>query len=224
MNIALVGPLKSGKTTAANWLVERGYTRIALADPLKDISEQMLNHFIVTHLGYLPDRQDALDNGTPPILLDRQEMQDAKEVFRPFWQWLGTDFRDYLKAPNLWIQIFMGRMKHTLGSIVCDDVRFPHEAVALRGAGFKTIRIIRPEANRLESGTNVAASRHASETLGNQIRADYTIRNDGTLDDFYWRLGELVAEALGIGGSSADWSYSTGSQYSGTGDDTTGNT
>lgn len=187
MNIAFVGPMRSGKTTAATYLVEKhGYTRLALADPIKDISEYMLNTLIMQFLPYLKDRQDALGvAGAPPILLDRQEMDDAKPTFRPHWQWLGTEFgRDYLKAPNLWIDVFLDRVKHTLGPIVCDDVRFPNEAGALREAGFRILRIDRPEEDR-NADQRLEQLSHPSETALVAIVPDATIPNASTVSALY---------------------------------------
>jgi hypothetical protein len=193
-HIAVVGPMHSGKTTLAHLVVERlGYTRLALADPVKDAVEWACNQFIAFNLGYFPDRQDALGmHGAPPILIDRQEIEDAKHVFRPILQWWGTEFaRQYLKNDRVWIEMFLDRLRHTIGPVVTDDVRFPNEAQALRDVGFRIVRIVRPEEDRLDSigsQQTMGELSHASEIALNAIVPDTTITNDGTVDELFTAL------------------------------------
>jgi hypothetical protein len=173
MHTAIVGPMHSGKTTLAKALVKHGYTRMAFADPLKDSAASMLNRFILAWLPHLPPRQDHMYGRAPlAITVDRQEIEDHKEVFRPFLQWLGTEFgREYCGNDNLWIDIFSGRVKDHgwSGPIVCDDVRFPNEADALRELGFRIIRIIRPEEDRLASLSKQRGLRQSSHRENERI-------------------------------------------------------
>jgi hypothetical protein len=171
-HVALVAPMHSGKTTLANLLVERGYTRIALADELKDIAAGLLNAFVLAYAPELP----AL------IKIDRQEIENNKEVYRPFLQWFGSDFvRHHLLAESFWLDRFKDRFHNTELPVVCDDVRFPNEAFALSALGFEIVRLIRPEEDRLASivsnsseGARTALS-HASETECARITADRTV-------------------------------------------------
>lgn len=211
-NIAIVGPMHSGKTTFAKLLVDLGgYTRLGLADAVKDAAEYMLNTFLSYNIAYFPDRQDALGvSGQPPILLDRQEIEDAKDVFRPFLQWFGTDFaRQYLRNDRCWIDMYLAQLPHVVGPVICDDVRFPNEADALREAGFLILRIVRDETVRLESiGTHRrSATRHSSETEGDSIRVDGTISNTGDVA----ALTRIAHQWLGLQAPG----------YAGLGDDTT---
>jgi hypothetical protein len=171
-HIALVAPMHSGKTTLANLLVERGYTRIALADELKEIAASLLNGFILAYRDELP----AL------ITVDRQEIERNKEVYRPFLQWFGSDFvRGHLLAESFWLDRFKDRFHSTELPVVCDDVRFPSEALALKSLGFGIIRLIRPEEDRLvsisssSSGGAGTALSHTSETECARITADRTV-------------------------------------------------
>jgi hypothetical protein len=171
-HIALVAPMHSGKTTLANLLVERGYTRIALADELKEIAALLLNGFIIAYRDELP----AL------IKVDRAEIERNKEVYRPFLQWFGSDFvRGHLLAESFWLNRFKERLSYTSQPVVCDDVRFPNEALALKALGFDIIRLIRPEEDRLvsiessSSGGAGTALSHTSETECARITADRTV-------------------------------------------------
>jgi hypothetical protein len=181
--IAIVGEAHSGKTTLANALVEHhGFVRLGLADPLKDAACEMLTWFIDSHHNYFPDRWDGLGrrHTTIPLPIDRQEMEDGKTVFRPFLQWLGTEFaREYLKNDTCWLQMFEQRLKDfhpesdiDEGRVVCDDVRFPNEAEYLRGLSFQIIRIHRNETERLASIGSTAHCTHQSETMLDKIIVD----------------------------------------------------
>jgi hypothetical protein len=211
-HLAIVGPMHSGKTTLANILVEEhGYTRIGLADAVKDAAEYMLNSFITFNLHHFPDRQDALGGPRPPILIDRQEIEDAKTTFRPLLQWLGTDFaRQYLKNDRCWIEMFLAKLRHAQGPVVCDDVRFPNEADALREAGFTIVRITRPEEDRLGSigspAQHLGQLSHTSETEARTITSTFTIPNSGSVADLSWLARRHFGTAV----------------YAGVGDDTTG--
>jgi hypothetical protein len=205
---AIVGTMHSGKSTLASMLVEQhGYTRMALADPLKDIACELLTHFIDYHVGVLPDRWDGLLGKKVPLPIDRQEMEDAKSVFRPFLQWFGTEFvRQYLKADTFWIDRFAERVRShgQRGPIVCDDVRFPNEGDALYALGFRVIRIKRPEEDRLESiqrsgGGSHQSLSHASESLIEQIRVD-TVYFCSDITDIECAARELGGAASHAGG------------------------
>lgn len=201
-NIAFVGPMHSGKTTAANYLVEQyGYARIGLADEVKRAASKMLNIFLSECHGHYP----LYDDGGYRVMIreiDTGEINDNKAIFRPFLQWLGTDFaREYLDAPNIWIDLFLKEAKWCNGRseipVVCDDVRFPNEAEALRNAGFEVIKICRPLEERVASvvaaGGNPDHLNHPSE-----LHADSIISNQqwypDDVDGLYCLLDLLMDE------------------------------
>ena len=194
-SIAIVAPMHSGKTTLANFLVERGYVKMAFADALKATAVTILNDFLYTWQDYLPDRWDGERGRKIIIPIDRQELEDAKAVFRPFLQWLGTEFREYLKNDSLWIEILSAKIALSDRPVVIDDVRFPREADALRGLGFRIVRLTRPEEDRIASLRSVGLSdaatlRHASETDLESIvcDAEYGANSLEGLKDIAYRL------------------------------------
>ena len=174
--IAIVGEMHSGKTTLANALVEQhGFVRLGLADPLKDAACGMLTSFIDAHARYFPDRWDGLLGKRVVLPIDRQEIEDGKSIFRPFLQWLGTEFaREYLGNANCWLNIFEETLlgDYFEADVVCDDVRFPNEADYLRDLGFDIIRIHRNEKERLASIGSSAHCTHQSETMLDKITVD----------------------------------------------------
>jgi hypothetical protein len=181
MNIALVGPRKSGKSTAAEALINAGYTRLSLADPVKDAAVVMVNAF--TRSFHVDTVTDCFDRG---------DIEYSKATFRPLLEWIGSTFgRDYLETPDRWINMFRERAHRTPGPIVCDDVRFPNEAEALREMGFLVVFIDRPPILRAmcmaESGED-ADEVMPSELHLSEIQPDYTLHNNRTVDDLQRRV------------------------------------
>jgi hypothetical protein len=186
-NIAFVGPMHSGKTTAANYLVERyGYERIGLADTVKMAAAGMLTSLV----------WDTWRTVRPAVTV--AEINENKSVFRPFLQWLGTDLvREYWGQPNYWINRFLQNMQG-LDGIVCDDVRFPNEAETLREAGFHIVRLHRFEDERVASvvasGGTLDTLNHPSETQLDAIWSDDDLYPD-TLDALYYLIDLLMEDS-----------------------------
>jgi dephospho-CoA kinase len=104
-NIGVIGKLGSGKTTAANFIIDNyGYIRLSLATPIKEIMKEYLD---------IKDKTDPR--------------------YRKVAQTIGTDwFRSI--DDKVWVKHLMkraGRLKNK--SVVCDDVRFLNEAETLLG-------------------------------------------------------------------------------------------
>lgn len=182
--IALVAPRKSGKTTAAQALVDIGFVRVGLADAVKISACKMLN---------------AFHDGEKASYTSRAEIESNKAVFRPFLEWLGTTYgRDYCMTPDRWIERFRIRIGREDNLIVCDDMRLPNEADELRKMGFLIVRIVRPEAERraalIEAGEDPDAQMPSEIDIA-QIAADVTVPNDGTPEELR-NLMEIVALSI----------------------------
>lgn len=137
--IALVAKMHSGKTEIARRLVrDYGFTRFALADGVKDATVDMINAFL-KHIGCNPT-------------FTREILDRDKTALRWLLQGVGTELgRTYFGPDSMWIDFFRTKIDAHDGPIVCDDCRFPNEALALRESGFTIVRIERPEALRLQS-------------------------------------------------------------------------
>lgn len=180
-----------GKTTAANYLVEHyGYQRISLADGVKQLASDML-----TEATYL-----LTGNCKHPTV---EHINQNKATFRPFLQWLGTDFvREYLGMPTYWIDSFLLAAQESNKPVVCDDVRFVNEAEALRRAGFTIVRLRRDENERLASivaaGGNPNDLAHKSETELDNICTDIALYPTGEqltrFEQLDWLAKELESE------------------------------
>lgn len=160
-HIGIVGYRHSGKTQLARALMDRDqrFTRIPLAGPLKAAAASMCNAFL--------DEFGIVWGQVTPNVIEAN-----KARFRPFLQWLGTDFaREFIGPDTFWIDRFRAevRVAESFGQrVICDDMRFPNEAEALRAMGFLIVKIERPEADRLASleraGEKPETSLHSSET------------------------------------------------------------
>ncbi|MGX1133200.1 hypothetical protein RKD49_005390 [Streptomyces glaucescens] len=176
-DIALIGKAQSGKDTAALWLFRnRAYTRLAFADPLKEMALSV-NPLIPLSYGVHGRLADlvrdvgwdyAKTNYPEARRLLQQMGQTVRECDEDFWLNVMRRKLDSAKAWNM--------------PVVVTDVRYRNEADMLRRRGFKLVRIVRP---------GIATMTHASETDLDDYPADVTLTNGGTLDDLYRRVAEL---------------------------------
>lgn len=141
--IALSGKSGSGKGAFAKFAGERGYERLAFADPLKEAVQAMY--------GFTRD----------------QLWGSGKNVVDPYWgitprkacQDHGTTMRNSAGL-NFWIRALVKRMDATKNYIVT-DMRYQNEAVAMVLTGARLVRIERPNN---PTGLSGDAARHLSET------------------------------------------------------------
>jgi hypothetical protein len=188
MRLAFTGKKQSGKTTAAQSLQKWGSWRImSFADPIKDLAVQMTNMAIRETWRY----HELANRDGRNYAFSRADLDRNKDVFRPFLQWLGTEFgRDFLGNPEIWNWHMEDRIDLALGEghhIVIDDCRYLNEAEWLRREGFSIVRISRPG---LEDD-----DMHASEKELELIEVDDFIVNDWSVDDLARSVAALVVAA-----------------------------
>jgi hypothetical protein len=180
--IGLLGKARSGKDTFARGLVERGYTRVAFADPLRELVEE-INPII------------GLDASHPDVggTYRVQRLGDALAALGG-WESLkdtpyGPEARRLLQQSGqavrrldegFWLRAGMEKAHEAAyrgsGGAVITDVRYTNEADAIQEAGGVLVRIVRPG---LES-----TDTHSSETELDRYPVDFTVRNSGTAEDF----------------------------------------
>lgn len=170
--IGLVGKARSGKDTFARGLVERGYTRVAFADPLREMVEAI--NPVVVGPGVRPVALSTalLAAGgwegvkeSPYSLEARRLLQQSGQAVRRF-------------EPGFWLRAGMEKARRVIrdgGGAVITDVRYENEAETIQSAGGVLVRIVRPG---LES-TDI----HASETELDRYPVDFTVRNSGTAEE-----------------------------------------
>jgi hypothetical protein len=234
MLIGISGFAGSGKDATADFMVkDLGFTKVALADPLKRIARDVYA-FTDEQLWGPSQARNAPDLRYPrPCKLcggsgDRYVSNDdpiepclschgARVTYltpREALQKLGTEWGREC-YPNTWVDLCIrtaGVLLHfpdaryeqkkglyrvvdpkeelhsadliyrdRVKGVAVPDVRFKNEIKAIRGAGGKVIRIVRPGA-----GLDGAGSLHVSETEQAGIpdsEFDFVIPNKGTLED-----------------------------------------
>ena len=165
--IAFIGPLQSGKTTAAKYLAQHhGFSRHRFAGPLK----------LMLKIGFgLSDEQvDGSLKEEPTDLLGGQTPRHAMQT-------LGSEWGRRMIHSDIWVMAW--RNTRPAGAIVCDDLRFPNEFEALKGMGGQVIRINRPG----HSHTGA----HDSEA--HVLPHDDEILNEGSQEEFLAKVADFFS-------------------------------
>lgn len=166
--IGFAGRKGHGKDTAAQEFVNRGYTLLRFADPLKYMLRAFYNCC-----------------GLEQEFIERKIEGDLKEVPcallcgrtpRYAMQTLGTEWGRSLIGESLWVDVLDYRAR-ALDDIVVPDVRFPNEVETIANLGGRVWLI---DASRRVPPDD--HSTHASEATG-ALWCDRVVCNDGTLDD-----------------------------------------
>lgn len=217
MIIGISGLAGSGKDTLADFLVrEHGYAKLSFADPMKrfcrevfDFSEEQL--WGPSEKRNAPDprypREQKVvppDGGTPfttaTFLSPRYALQTlgtewGRDCFPTVWvdyavrtakkleEWKGVDYTAQRG-------IFRSARPEIAG-VAIPDCRFRNEVEAVKRAGGKVVRVVRPGA-----GLSGAAAQHQSEKEMAELPDDLfdvVIENTGTLERFRAQVAGLLA-------------------------------
>jgi hypothetical protein len=206
--IGVSGAAGAGKDEFAKIGVEEfGATRVAFADPLKEEVAEFLDEHEVCwehrHLyGDVNDKEATLRmayshkpraSSMTWFLTDVCDYHDGYLYFtaRKLLQYWGTEYRRN-QDPNYWVAKAFKALPAS-GLCIITDMRFPNEMEAIQAIGGKTVRIIRPTAQK------ITGSSHASESLmENRTDWDRVLINASTLEDYHKGcrlvLGELLHE------------------------------
>ena len=165
--IGITGRKRSGKNTAAEGLVERGYEVVGFADPLKEAALD-LNPLISAGVRLRP-------------IVDHFGWEKAKDQWpevRRTLQALGTDVIR-ARDPEFWVNAFLTR---TAGrQVVVADVRFDNEAQVIHRLGGIVVEVIRPSLD--DDGDT-----HASEAGVNAALIDLVLLNADSVQAMQRRL------------------------------------
>jgi len=189
--IAICGFQGAGKDTLANILVEKyGYTKLSFAGILKDIVAIIFNW----------DRK-LLEGDTIESRKWREQIDEwwsnrlcIKNLTpRYILQTIGTDvFRNHFH-PDIWIASIEKKLSN-YNKIVITDCRFPNEIDIIKKYGGKLIHIYRDKLPEWFINKNIVDGLHSSEYSWIKCSIDYTIENNGTIDD----LSKLIDYTIKI--------------------------
>lgn len=170
--IALSGKMRAGKSAAARYLVEKyGYTEFAFGDELK----------ADFHRRY------------PEIMWEpkpRIGYQNHGQLMRA------------LISERYWIDVCFDRIAESLRKFptrpLISDLRQPNEFDRCKSEGYVIIRVNCPDEIRIEraraAGDNFTANdlNHETERYIDSFTVDYEIQNDGSLDELYAQIDEII--------------------------------
>jgi hypothetical protein len=204
MIIGLVGFIGAGKGTVGEYLHMEGYHQGSFAGALKDTAS--------TLFGW---ERELLEG-------DTVESRNFRESIDGWWsnrfgydftprmalQLLGTEAGRNVFHPDVWIYSLEKRIEG-LKDVVLTDTRFPNEIEFIRSKGGIIIEVVRGERpdwyrlalemNKFEFGHNqqhkdLENKVHISERAWIGQKVDYTIQNNGTLDDLLKNIRSVLTE------------------------------
>lgn len=174
MIIGLTGYKRSGKTTVATLLAERGWQVESFAAPIRRAVADLLG---MTQTQLDDSKSDPvawLDGLTPRALM----------------QTLGTEW-GRARHPDLWVRALLGRISvaelpaGVALQWVIHDVRFVNEAEFIRGLGGVVVRVDRPALRSYDP--------HDSEIPLPRRLVDYELPNHGDATALAFELDALLA-------------------------------
>lgn len=176
--VGLTGPAGVGKDTAANVMVrELGFTRLALADPIKKaitILDPFLNKFgdrLTADLAAF-ESDGVIGSESYFRAWDYvKQMPEARRLLQVFGSEVGRD----MFGENVWIDK-MYRDAEGLPLVVVPDIRFHNEATFLKRHNGFVVSIRRPGVGPVND--------HISDRGLPATLIDYTLPNDGDLRQF----------------------------------------
>ena len=191
MLIGIVGLIGSGKDTVAERLVNNhGFVKDSFAKSLKDAVASMFNC----------DRK-MLEGDTSSSRHWREQpdkfwSEKFGKPITPRWvlQYFGTEVMRGQMYDAIWVDSCIGRYKGK--NTVISDTRFPNEITSIRAHGGKILYVKRgdnPEwfTNYIEGNVEPTGI-HSSEYMWARSDFDFTINNNGTKEELYGKVDELI--------------------------------
>ena len=198
MIIAISGLIGSGKDTVADYLVNlHEYRRESFAGNLKDSMSAIFGW----------DRE-MLEGRT-------KSSREWREQVDPWWserlgiphltprwilQYVGTDVIRGKFHDDMWLASLENKLRKTTDDIVISDVRFKNEVKMLKKLGAICIEVTRGDKpnwynDALSGNTSqlelLKVHRSEYDWIGTDF--DYTLDNNGTLDDVYAQVETILS-------------------------------
>lgn len=188
--IGLAGYAGVGKDAVAKLLTQPnesgglGFQRVALADPVRELLEEVGDYIHLTDFmeGSTVSLNQAL-NMSGWDIVKRDSPQARQAMIR-----LAMGAREIMGS-SIWIQTAMLRnpfILHDDQNYVVTDIRLPNEIRWLSDHRGTLIWVERP---------GVVGSKHVTENGLPREYADHIIENDGTLEDLHTKVREILSVA-----------------------------
>lgn len=204
MIIGVCGFIGSGKDTIADYLVNiHEFRRESFANTLKDACAAVFGWDRMMLEGRTKQSREWRDQ------VDEWWSKRLNMAVTPRWilqQW-GTEVCRRGFHDDIWIASLENKLRHSKDDVVISDCRFPNEIKAIRDQGGIVLRVARgpePEWYDTALGANagirpdqVLLSQlgvHASETAWVGTDFDAVLDNNGTLDQLYQQINDLLRD------------------------------
>jgi hypothetical protein len=207
MIIGICGFISSGKDTIADYLVNfNGFRRESFANSLKDAVAHVFGWDRTMLEGRTAQAREWREQ-VDPWWSERLNMPHLT----PRWvlQYWGTEVCRKAFNDDIWIASLENKLRNSTDDIVISDCRFPNEIKSIKDAGGIVIRVVRgPEPTWY--GVALAANNspqpnvsmeilkelniHASETAWVGTKFDAVLDNNGTIDDLFQQIKNLVLD------------------------------
>ena len=167
MNVAFIGGIGAGKTTAATYLRDQyGYTTMSFATPIKNTLIDVIHC----------TQQRSFE---PPRNVERMTIEEldiekrTNPVLRTLMQTIGHELgREFVGPKSIWCDYFVNHMPYDQ-DLVVDDCRYLNEYYTLKAHDFLFVRITSDEVHEVN---------HPSEQELRGIEIDWVI--DSTIPNF----------------------------------------
>lgn len=212
MIIGIVGFIGSGKDTVADYLTNfHGFRRESFANSLKDAIAHVFGWDRTMLEGRTKQAREWREQ-VDPWWAERLGMPNLT----PRWilQYWGTEVCRKAFHDDMWIASLENKLRSSTDNIVISDCRFPNEIKSIRDAGGIVIRVKRgvdptwyrdaadmnagPKCTNwsLASGRMAELKIHASETAWVGTKFDAVLDNNGSIDELYAIVKDLVQDRL----------------------------
>jgi len=212
MIIGVCGFIGSGKDTVADYLTNfHGFRRESFANSLKDAVAHVFGWDRTMLEGRTKSAREWREQ-VDPWWADRLKMPNLT----PRWilQYWGTEVCRKAFHDDIWIASLENKLRNSKDDIVISDCRFPNEIKSIRSAGGQIVWVQRGElpewyqdaVNMNEGDRNMSyaissermkrSKIHASETAWVGTKFDHILDNNGTIDDLYSQVRNLVPNHL----------------------------
>jgi hypothetical protein len=171
---------------------------ILIGIPVEDLEKQEIKNSV---LGEEWDRTIS-NNFKVNLPLDMRKIS-----VRQMLQWVGTDAMRDVIHPNIWVNALFTDYrinfeaknveewgKNLEDNWIITDVRFPNELQAVKDRKGISIRVIRR--------TTQGISNHPSEIALDDAKFDYTIYNDGTIEELIEKVKQILIKEGIINGTT----------------------
>jgi hypothetical protein len=206
MIIGICGLIGAGKDTIADYLVNiHQYRRESFANTLKDAVAQVFGWDRTMLEGRTKQAREWREQ-VDTWWAERLDMPTLTP--RLMLQLWGTEVCRAGFHDDIWIASLENKLRNSQDDVVISDCRFPNEIKAIKKSGGVVVRVIRgPEPHWMETarqhisdpgaiGKDVLehAGVHASEYSWAGTEFDQVLDNNGTMDQLYTQLNDLLQD------------------------------